>query len=116
MTAMDSTETFQSLCAKIGVVDPIIKALESRGFTTPAKFFWPLKEGSEETFGAILDEAQVDSKAAASKLQSAEAGCLRRLLHECRAICDGPPIVAAQAAPAVPANVSSSLFGFDVGP
>ena len=116
MTAMDCTETFQSLCAKIGVVDPIIKALESRGFTTPAKFFWPLKEGSEETFGAILDEAQIDIKAAASMLQSAEAGCLRRLLHECRTICDGPPSVAAQAAPAVPAKVSSNLFGFDVGP
>ena len=111
---MDSTETFQSLCAKIGMVDPIIKALESRGFTTPAKFFCP-KEGSEETFGAILDEVQVDSKAAVSKFQSAEVGCLRRLLHECRAICNGPPIVAAQAAPAVPAKASSNLFGFDVG-
>jgi hypothetical protein len=55
------TETLQSLCAKIGVVDPIIKALLSRGFTTPAKLFWPLNEGSEETFGAILDEAQVQA-------------------------------------------------------
>ena len=63
--------------------------------------------------GAILDAAQVD-KVAASKLQSAEAGYLRRLLHECRSSCDGSPSITAQAAPAK--VYCSGLFGFDIGP
>ena len=105
-----------SPCSKIGVVGQIVKVLESRGYTTPANFFWPLKEGSEETLVAILEAAQVDLQSAASKLQSAEAGHLRRLLHECRMICHGPAAVATPAvAPATPAKAPPNLFGLDVG-
>lgn len=118
MAGMDSEETFQAVCAKIGVPDPVLKVLVSRGLKTPARFYWPLKEGAEETFRAIVEEAQVDVSAAASSLQCAEAGLLRRLLHECRGIRDAPatPVLPTVPVPTPPSKPSSSLFGLDLGP
>ena len=111
---MDCTDAFDSLCVKVGMSGPIVEALKKRGFATPAGFFWPLKDGADATLKAILDASGIDLSNAASKLQSQEAGCLRRLLHECRMLCELPVVVPA-AAPQPP-KATSTLLGLDMGP
>ena len=110
--AMDSAASFAALCAKVKLAEKVCAALEPLGFKSPAEFYWALKDGADDTIEAILDAAGIDLSSAPSKLQCVEAGRLRRLLSECKLVCEAP-----QPGPPTPAEkMAPSLLGMDVGP
>ena len=110
--AMDSAASFAALCSKVKLAEKVCAALEPLGFKSPAEFYWALKDGADDTSEAILDAAGIDLSSAPSKLQCVEAGRLRRLLSECKLVCEAP-----QPGPPTPAEkMAPSLLGMDVGP
>ena len=111
---MDCEASFSSLLGKLGLEPGVQEALKSRKFVTAADFYWALQEKAEDTFQAVLSEAQVD--AGPSVLQSIQAGRLRRLLHECKKLCAEDNVAPAAGGGEATTTHPSSLLGLAIGP
>ena len=109
-------ESVCELLVKLKIQDSVKEQMKKNGYVSASSFFWSLKEACEKSFEDILKKAGVEPGPAISVLASTEAGKLRRLLAECRTLCEKDAGGASAPSSAlVPTGKAGSLFGLDLG-
>ena len=86
--ARDDVTVWAELLRKLKVMESVKEQLEASGFKLASTLYWSLKEESEQSLKSLPEKAGVEQGSAPTLLSTVEAGKLRRLLAECRGMCE----------------------------